>query len=175
MESGEVLRRVFSHSAEVQFIGFSPYNSIAVAPTKTEGWNSLTVATTYRCKKCISASYRQIWTSQGTYSGTVSETLQCNCFLKKICFPKCNESIFFVIFFAVKAKSFYGQCLVTLLNKRICSECGVFCVSLCISKLSCCLLFSLSWISSALTSHEKCWHLCMGEILFTCLHSSHHQ
>lgn len=79
-------------------------------------------------------------------------------------FPKCNESIFFANFFAVKSKSFYRHCLVKLFNKSIYSECAVFCIS----KLSCCLLFSLSWISSALTSPDKWWDLCMGEILDTC-------
>lgn len=139
-----MLRRVFSHSAEVQFIGFSPYNSIAVAPTKTEGCNSLTVATSLIDVKNVFLHLRDKFGPLRAhiqvlclrpYSVTVSS--------KKSVFLNAMK-VFLCNFFAVKAKSFYGQCLVTLLNKRICSECGVFCVSLCISKLSCCLLFSLS-------------------------------
>lgn len=46
--------------------------------------------------------------------------------------------VFLCNFFAVKAKSFYRQCLVKLLNKSICSECGLFCIF----KLSGCPYFS---------------------------------
>lgn len=69
--------------------------------------------------------------SKGTYSGTMSETLQCDCFPKNVFLNAMK--VFLCNYFAVKAKRFYRHCLVKLLNKSICSECGVFCIS----KLSC--------------------------------------